>query len=175
MGNQNWRTPPEFFAGLDQEFHFTLDAAASHEDHLCKRYCTQDGTWDGMYDISPNDGLDYNWAKHSVWCNPPYGNVEPWVKKARDSAISGALVVMLLAPAVDTKWFHKYVWDHRLHRPRGDVEVRFLQGRIRFIHPDPEKRVTDFKGFRPISGNMVVVFHPSENPPTQGCDEQIPA
>jgi len=67
---------------------------------------------------------------------------------------------MLLIPSTDARWFHRYVWDKRLHRPREGVELRFLEGRIRFVHPDPEKRETEFKGFRPISGNMLVVFHP---------------
>lgn len=28
-----WETPQQFFDELDREFHFTLDAAASHENH----------------------------------------------------------------------------------------------------------------------------------------------
>lgn len=28
-----WETPQKFFEELDAEFHFTLDAAASHQNH----------------------------------------------------------------------------------------------------------------------------------------------
>lgn len=32
-----WRTPPWLFGLLDEEFAFTLDAAADHANHLCPR------------------------------------------------------------------------------------------------------------------------------------------
>jgi len=35
-----WRTPPEIFAALDAEFGFQIDAAASAENALCRRYIT---------------------------------------------------------------------------------------------------------------------------------------
>lgn len=36
-----WETPQDFFEKLDEEFHFTLDAAASDENHKCERYYTE--------------------------------------------------------------------------------------------------------------------------------------
>lgn len=36
-----WETPQNLFDELDAEFHFTLDAAASEENHKCTRYFTQ--------------------------------------------------------------------------------------------------------------------------------------
>lgn len=46
-----WETPQKLFDELDAEFHFTLDAAASDENHKCARYFTQS-----------DDGLRQNWG-----------------------------------------------------------------------------------------------------------------
>jgi site-specific DNA-methyltransferase (adenine-specific) len=46
-----WETPQKLFDELDAEFHFTLDAAASDENHKCARYFTQ-----------KDDGLRQNWG-----------------------------------------------------------------------------------------------------------------
>lgn len=170
VGNTGWQTPPAVFDEIARELGpFDLDPAGAHSAYVSQAigmYCTEQGTFYAAPGSQPiwvdmNHGLEREWDGR-VFVNPPYKNVEAWVKKGSDSAKAGALVVMLLIPSTDAKWFHRYVWDKRMHRPRERVEVRFLEGRIRFIHPDPEKRETDFKGFRPISGNMLVIFHPQE-------------
>lgn len=33
-----WATPQAFFDELDEEFHFTLDAAADETNHKCEKY-----------------------------------------------------------------------------------------------------------------------------------------
>lgn len=58
-GKNDWETPPEFFAALDAEFHFTLDACATSDNAKCARYYTPD-----------ENGLSQNWSKETVWCNP---------------------------------------------------------------------------------------------------------
>lgn len=169
VGNTGWQTPAEVFDAIAREFGpFDFDPAGAHTAYVSLaigRYCTEAGTFlatpDGPVKTSDDDGLWADW-RGRVFVNPPYRKVEEWVRRGSESALSGALVVMLVIPSTDARWFHRYVWDKRLHRPREGVEVRFLEGRIRFVHPDPEKRVTDFKGFRPISGNMLVIFHPKE-------------
>lgn len=169
VGNTGWLTPPDVFDRYAAEFGpFDLDPAGnpdSYATQMCRTFCTPEGTFrwtpDGPPKIADDDGLHWPWIGR-VFINPPYRRVEAWVERGVDAAKAGALVVMLLLPSTDSAWFHKYVWDKRLHRPREGVEARFLQGRIRFIHPDPAKRETDFKGFRPVSGNLLVVFHPRE-------------
>lgn len=37
-----WATPQGFFDGLDEEFHFTLDSAASEENHKCEAFFTKE-------------------------------------------------------------------------------------------------------------------------------------
>ena len=109
-----WSTPQDVFDKLNEEFHFTLDAAATPENAKCDRYYTK-----------ADDGLKMPWGGH-VWCNPPYGKtIGLWVKKAYESATeNGSVVVMLLPARTDTKWFHSYI----LHRS----EIRFIAGRLKF-------------------------------------------
>ena len=56
--------------------------------------------------------------------NPPYGRgIGKWMKKAYESAQSGATVVCLVPARTDTGWWHDYAM-------RG--EVRFVRGRLKF-------------------------------------------
>ena len=47
----DWETPPDFFAELDKEFHFTLDPCAEPETAKCSMYYTKD-----------DDGLAQDWG-----------------------------------------------------------------------------------------------------------------
>lgn len=47
----DWCTPADFFAELDQEFHFNLDPAATDKSAKCARYFTP-----------TDDGLKENWG-----------------------------------------------------------------------------------------------------------------
>ena len=109
-----WHTPQDFFDRLDEEFHFTLDAAATPENAKCDRYFTQS-----------DDGLAQSWIGERVWCNPPYGReIGQWIKKA---AISQAEVVVMLIPArTDTKAWHRWIFGN------SNCEVRFVAGRLKF-------------------------------------------
>src|SRR5581483_8325959 len=92
-----WGTPPDLFARLDAEFHFTLDPCASPENAKCAAYYTVE-----------DDGLAYPWTG-VVFCNPPYGrNIGRWVEKAWTESQSGATVVCLLPVRCDTAWWHDY-------------------------------------------------------------------
>ena len=51
-----WATPQEFFDELNGEFHFTLDPAASEENHKCETFFTkeQNGlnrSWGGLHGL----------------------------------------------------------------------------------------------------------------------------
>lgn len=37
-----WETPQSLFDELNEKYHFTLDAAASDENHKCSRYFTKE-------------------------------------------------------------------------------------------------------------------------------------
>lgn len=113
---EDWETPQDFFNKLNEEFHFTLDAAASSENAKCDDYFTKE-----------QNGLIQSWAYKVVWLNPPYGRytTEKWVKKAYEEyQRTGCTIVMLLPARTDTIWFHDYVL--------GKAEIRFVKGRLKF-------------------------------------------
>ena len=108
-----WATPQDFFDKLNDEFRFTLDAAAIQENAKCDRFFTPE-----------DDGLSQMWDG-VVWCNPPYcRQTGKWVKKAYEESKKGATVVMLLPCRPDVSWFHDYIL--------GKAEIRFIRGRLKF-------------------------------------------
>jgi len=113
-----WETPQKFFDKLNDEFHFTLDAAASDTNHKCEKYFTEQ-----------DNGLTQNWGGETVFVNPPYGNKETgeWTKKCYEESLKPNTTVVLLIPArTDRKSFHTYIYK------KQNVEIRFLQGRLKF-------------------------------------------
>ena len=112
--SSEWETPQWLFDSLDSEFHFTLDAAASDQNHKCEKY----------YTVSDN-ALKRPWGR-STFVNPPFGRgVDKWVEKAAAECRGGGSTVVMLLPArTDTQWFHRWIY----HRH----EVRFMNGRIKF-------------------------------------------
>ena len=103
-----WATPPDLYARLDAEFHFTHDP------------CPIDWT------EGDPDGLTTDWGT-STFVNPPYSTVAKWIAKSHAEWKKGKTVVMLLNAITDTKAFHEYI--------NGQAEVRFIKGRVKFIDP----------------------------------------
>lgn len=115
-----WATPQWLFDALDKRFHFTLDPCCTTLTAKCRKFYTK-----------TEDGLSKPWFGERVFMNPPYGRgdngIEPWVRKAREEAEAGALIVGLLPARVDTAWWQDNVQSH--------ADVRFLRGRVRFVPP----------------------------------------
>jgi site-specific DNA-methyltransferase (adenine-specific) len=107
-----WSTPQAFYDSLHEEFNFTLDPCATHDNHKTDKYFTID-----------DDGLTQDWSNDVVFMNPPYGRViGDWVKKASESETT---VVCLVPARTDTRWWHDYVIDNA-------DEIRFIKGRLKF-------------------------------------------
>lgn len=116
MSNRmDWETPTDLFSKLDDEFHFTLDAASSATNHKCQKYYTAE-----------DSAFDHEWGGETVFCNPPYGrSVAEWVRKcSMEASRKDTTVVMLLPARTDTRWFQQFILNR--------AEVRFLKGRLRF-------------------------------------------
>lgn len=137
---QDWCTPQQFFDELDAEFHFVLDAAATHQNSKCKRCFTPE-----------DDGLIQNWDMGgAVYCNPPYGKeIGLWVKKAYEEAQKGTTIVMLIPARTDTKYFHEYIYYK--------AEIRFVKGRLKFTDENGTP-----KGTAPFP-SMVVIYNRKDN------------
>lgn len=108
-----WETPDWFFRALHEEFHFTLDAAASMDNRKVRNF----------FSIH-QDAFRLQW-RGKVWLNPPYGRgIGKWLAKAKQSAVEQDATVVVLVPArTDTNWW----FDHARFG-----EVRFLKGRLKF-------------------------------------------
>lgn len=116
-------TTLEVFAALHERFRFTLDAAASAHNAKLPRYFSIE-----------RSGLLHSWAGERVWCNPPYSDIGPWVRKAWAEQEAAELIVMLVpANRTEQAWWQDNIEPHRDHG--GPLRVEFLRGRLRFIRP----------------------------------------
>ena len=138
-------TPQDFWDELNERYRFTLDVAAAPHNAKTANYYTRLA-----------DGLLQPWHG-SVWCNPPYSNLNAWLEKAwtewrkpippayrwaRDgsrvwklhpSAVS-SIVMLLPANRPEQPWWQEHVEPYR-DRPGSPLTVKFLPGRLRFIKP----------------------------------------
>ena len=111
------RTPEEIWKDLSKEFNFTVDACASDKNHLLPKYWT----------IETN-ALKQDWDNEIVYCHPMYDSKIPrFVEKAM---MSKCLTVFLLPSSTNSLYFHTYFWNKITHKPRENVEVRFLRKAI---------------------------------------------
>ena len=110
--SEDWETPADLFAELNEIFHFDLDACAAPGNAKCPQYFTE-----------AQDALQQDW-RGTVWMNPPYGRrIGAFMKKAYEESVAGATVVCLVPSRTDTEWWHRYA-------KRGHIIL--LRGRLRF-------------------------------------------
>lgn len=119
-------TDPRLWEAWHQRFAFTVDAAADHHNAKLPRYWTRH-----------DDGLTQDWAAERVWCNPPYSDIEPWIRKA---LTSHAKLVVLLIPAnrTEQRFWQELVEPNR-DAPGAPIRVEFIRGRPRFLRPGEEQ------------------------------------
>ena len=75
-----WETPLHFFKILEntlkkeyKDFHFTLDPCADSNNRKCQKFYSKD-----------IDGLKQDWKGEYVFVNPPFSDIESWVKMEED-------------------------------------------------------------------------------------------
>lgn len=139
-----WRTPPALFDLLDARFKFTVDAACTSENALCSERLAVDLGHDAFLE-------DWGPVGSSVWCNPPYSCLRPWLDRAALQAMAGRTVVALIPCDTSTRYWSEVVatlaW-----------RVIFLVGRVRFVRPDGTDHRTTRGGGGITSPCAVVVF-----------------
>lgn len=96
------------------------------------------------------DALKGGLSRASIFVNPPYSNVTPFIKRAKVLCNDGHLVVMLLNNDKSTQWYQNHI-----HGVANEV-IDIVGGRIAFIHPVTKQEI---KGNS--KGQMVVVFDPT--------------
>lgn len=121
MANDLWRTPPEVFDTLNKEFAFLADTACTYENKLCPVGFTEESdSLAGPWLERLKNSYPYAGGNAYVWCNPPYSNPMPWVKKALESQRDGLGVVMLLNQDTSVGWFKEAL--------KGVSEIRYITG-----------------------------------------------
>jgi site-specific DNA-methyltransferase (adenine-specific) len=141
--SNDWETPDWLFNQLNEEFGFDIDVCANEDNYKLKNYFSKQ-----------DDCLKQDWKGMTCWMNPPYTSKlqDLFFKKAVEESRKGATVVCLLPSRTDTKRFHKYVWDRNTNKPYNNVEIRFLQGRLKF---------SNSKNSAPFP-SMIVIFKKNE-------------
>lgn len=142
--SSEWETPNDFFEGLNNNFKFTLDAAATHENTKCKKYFTIE-----------DNALEQSWKGERVFLNPPYGRgINKWVEKAYFESKKDNLPKVLLIPArTETIFFADYC--------SRAANLYFVKGRLKFDNRTFPSWKPDgsHKKSPAIFPSVVVVFH----------------
>ena len=100
MANDLWRTPKPVFEYYNSRYDFVYDVAASDENHLCEKYITEDDN----FLTEDLNGYDIESGSY-VWCNPPYSNPLPFVRKCITESINNGIgTVMLLNHDMSVEW-----------------------------------------------------------------------
>jgi len=73
-------------------------------------------------------------------------------------ARNGTTCVMLIPTKTSTDAFHAVIWDARRHKPRPNVQVRFLDERPQFLLDGKLPLDKDGKVMGARQDHMVVVF-----------------
>lgn len=118
-----WQTPKKLFDELNEEFQFELDPCTTKDNPLGTPY----------FYTKEDNGLNKFWNYGNVFVNPPYNRaISKWLDKARHEIKYGdriEYIVFLLPARVDTKWFHKYIYNLE-----SNAQIRFIKGRLKFTN-----------------------------------------
>jgi phage N-6-adenine-methyltransferase len=143
-------THPDDFAVWNERFGFTLDVAAAPHNAKCAKFYTID-----------DNGLRSPWADEVIWCNPPYSDIAPWIRRAWDVwHFTRGIVMLLPANRTEQRWWQDLVEPHR-DRPGSPLRVEFLRGRLRFIQAG---RTEVGPNERPPFGCCLLIWEPREHP-----------
>ena len=91
---QEWSTPDPIMDALVAEYAFDIDAAASVENAKLPRYWTKE-----------DNALAQDWRGLRVFCNPPWNNILPFIKRG----LLAEAAVFLVPARTDTYWFRMAV------------------------------------------------------------------
>lgn len=127
--SDNWATPAELYNKLNAGFNFDFNPCPLHSDF---------------------DGLSVAWGERN-YINPPYSRQlkEAFVLKAIEESKKGKICVMLLPVSTSTKLFHRHILPNA-------KDIRFLEGRVRFIGINTKGEYVTNKA--PMHDSMIVVF-----------------
>lgn len=125
LSKQDYGTPPEFLQAVKKKFgfkEFAYDLAADKMNRKAKLFFDE-----------RDDSLSKDWKKlrGHLWLNPPFANIEPWVRKCSESRQGNHVIYFLVPASVGANWFAEWV-ARPIERAEMGVNVLFLQGRLSF-------------------------------------------
>ncbi len=127
---QDYQTPPEFIRATHKKLgieYFHVDLAATPEN---KQGLLWFGPESDYYTDSLSDDCDWAVCAPWSWLNPPYGNINPWVRKAwATTSTSDAKIAMLVPASVGSNWWRD--WVH------NKAHIILLNGRLSFDGKSP--------------------------------------
>lgn len=124
---QDYGTPDRFLEAVKRRLgiqSFAVDFAADRVNAKAPHYFTaeSDALRDGCL-----------WEQYTThgwgWCNPPFADLAPWMKKADECKWFGGKVAMLVPASVGANWYRDYVYQSAL--------VLALNGRLAFMPDKP--------------------------------------
>jgi len=137
-GSDEWGTPQALVDLLHDEFGFTIDVCATHENtKLTRFFAPPVSNAPVLVEVVSAgirtcymgiDGLAQDWSREVFWMNPPYsaGHIEKWVRKAHEESRHGARGVGLVRHDTSTGWWQRYIAEEA-------KEIRSTRRRIRFV------------------------------------------
>ena len=141
---------------IQNRFNLTIDVAAAAHNAKLDRYWTEE-----------DNALVQSWAGERVYCNPPYSDIGPWVRKAWSETEAEIIVMLLPGNRTEQSWWQQEI-EPRRDRPGSPLRVEFLPGRLRFLKPGQQ-----FIGAneRPPFGCVLCIWNHSENANREGPAE----
>jgi phage N-6-adenine-methyltransferase len=161
---QDYRTPPLFLDAVRRRFgltSFAIALAASEENTVAPLFYTE-----------AENALVQPWrtaSRDRAYCNPPFADIGPWVKKACKESTIGARVLMLVPAGVGANWWRDWV--------DGQCLALFLNGRITFVGettPYPKDCVLLVYGPDVAPGHAVWSWATKASPLTAGVNDDEP-
>lgn len=122
-GDDEWYTPPDILEAVRL-------ALVDHPGHMIDLDpCSAPNSFVPADVRYLGGGLTEPWFG-TVFCNPPYSDVSPWLLRcASHHQTTGNNVVALLPARAEIDAWHRFVWPTA-------TTLFFPKGRIRFVKPD---------------------------------------
>ena len=78
-----------------------------------------------------DDGLSKNWTKFTtIFINPPYSTLKPWIDKAIEASHAGCEVILLLPVRTDAEYHQRLLCEA--------TDFILIRGRLKFGRPEAE-------------------------------------
>lgn len=157
---QEWETPPDFYDAVHAEFHPDLDVCANKTNTKHIRYFDLANGLDGLIETWVASSREEPYDVLAAWCNPGFGNVWPWLKKAyeetqeNDDRLPLPTALVLTHASLAADWW-QWAIEHA-------TECRLLSPRIQFIAPKGIKQTSNPRD------SALWVFR-ANKPKTQPC------